>query len=470
MCKFWKERTMKIIKKLVDINEVSTETAGAETNTSPKTGHKKVATYTLGCKVNQYETEAMTELFTAKGYQIVSSDERADIYVINTCSVTNLGEKKSRQYIRKVKRLNPNAIVAVVGCYSQVASDEVMAIEGVNLVIGTNERSRIVEFVEDLEPWDKVCYVGDIMQVREFEELQIDHVTEKTRAFIKIQEGCNMYCSYCIIPYARGPIRSRQPEQVINEVKRLVANGFKEIVLTGIHIASYGKELGTTNLLELLKEVNEVDGLQRIRLGSLEPRLLSTEFIEVIKNMDKFCPHFHLSLQSGSDTVLKRMNRKYDTAAYLENVEAIKEAFEAPSFTTDVIVGFPGETDQEFEETFDFVQKVGFAKIHVFQYSPKKGTPAAEMKCQVNGNVKHERSERLIALSDKMEQDYYASLLGKEFTVLFEGFSASNEDYIEGLSERYVRVAVPKEEQLIGNLRQVHFERIEGDLVYGRLV
>lgn len=461
---------MKIIKKLVDINEVSTETAGAETNTSVKKGGRKVATYTLGCKVNQYETEAMTELFTARGYRIVGSDERADIYVINTCSVTNLGEKKSRQYIRKVKRLNPNAIVAVVGCYSQVASDEVMAIEGVNLVIGTNERSRIVDFVEELEPWDKVCYVGDIMQVREFEELQIDHVTEKTRAFIKIQEGCNMYCSYCIIPYARGPIRSRQPEQVINEVKRLIANGFKEIVLTGIHIASYGKELGNTNLLELLKEVNQVEGLQRIRLGSLEPRLLSSDFIEVIKNMDKFCPHFHLSLQSGSDTVLKRMNRKYDTAAYLENVEAIKAAFEAPSFTTDVIVGFPGETDQEFEETFEFVQKVGFAKIHVFQYSPKKGTPAAEMKCQINGDVKHQRSERLIALSDKMEQDYYASLLGKEYTVLFEGDSASNDQYIEGLSERYVRVAVPKEEQLIGNLRQVRFDRVEGDLVYGSLI
>lgn len=431
---------------------------------------KTVSMFTLGCKVNQYETEAMTELFTAKGYQIVGSDERADIYVINTCSVTNLGEKKSRQYIRKVKRLNPNAVVAVVGCYSQVATDEVMAIEGVNLVIGTNERSRIVDFVEDLEPWDKVCYVGDIMQVREFEELQIDQVTEKTRAFIKIQEGCNMYCSYCIIPYARGPIRSRQPEQVLREVERLVANGFKEIVLTGIHIASYGKELGNTDLLALLKEVHKIEGLERIRLGSLEPRLLSSEFIEAIKDMDKFCPHFHLSLQSGSDTVLKRMNRKYDAKTYLETVNAIKAAFDQPSFTTDVIVGFPGETDQEFEETFEFVQQVGFAKIHVFQYSPKKGTPAAEMGCQIQSDVKHKRSERLIALSDKMEQDYYAALLGKEFTVLFEGFSPSNENYIEGLSERYVRVAVPKNESLIGSICKVRFDRVEGEVVYGTLV
>ena len=326
-----------------------------------------------------------------------------------------------------------------------------------------------MDFIEDLEVWDKVSYVGDIMQVREFEELQIDHVTEKTRAFIKIQEGCNQYCSYCIIPYARGPIRSRQPEQVINEIKRLVENGFKEFVLTGIHIASYGKDFGNIDLLALLKEVHAIEGLERIRLGSLEPRLLSTEFIKTIQSMEKFCPHFHLSLQSGSDTVLKRMNRKYDAQTYLETVNAIKEAFEAPSFTTDVIVGFPGETDQEFEETMDFVQKVGFAKIHVFQYSPKKGTPAAEMGCQVNGDVKHHRSERLIACSDKMEDAYYQQLLGNIYTVLFEGFSSSNENYIEGLSERYVRVAIPRDEALVGTLQNVKFERVEGDLVYGVL-
>lgn len=435
-------------------------------------GNRSVAFYTLGCKVNQYETEAMNELFLAKGYQVVSSDERADIYVINTCSVTNLGEKKSRQYIRKMKRLNPNAIVAVVGCYSQVASDEVMAIEGVNLVIGTNERSRIVEFVEDLEPWDKVCYVGDIMLVKEFEELHIDQVSEKTRAFIKIQEGCNMYCSYCIIPYARGPIRSRQPEQVINEVKRLVEHGFKEIVLTGIHIASYGKDFGNITLLDLLKQVHEIEGLERIRLGSLEPRLLSDAFIEAIKNMDKFCPHFHLSLQSGSDTVLKRMNRKYNAQTYLERVEAIKAAFYKPSFTTDVIVGFPGETDEEFEETIAFVQNVGFAKIHVFQYSPKKGTPAADMGCQVLGDVKHKRSERLIALSDQMEQAYYQSLIGEHCQVLFETQLENKADgkiYVEGLSERYVRVAVPYEDGLIGNLCSVEMKQVQRDVVFGLL-
>lgn len=447
------------------------ETEENKAVSTPK-GSRRVAFYTLGCKVNQYETEAMNELFLAKGYQVVSSEERADIYVINTCSVTNLGEKKSRQYIRKMKRLNPNAIIAVVGCYSQVASDEVMAIEGVNLVIGTNERSRIVEFVEDLEPWDKVCYVGDIMLVKEFEELHIDQVSEKTRAFIKIQEGCNMYCSYCIIPYARGPIRSRQPEQVISEVKRLVAHGFKEIVLTGIHIASYGKDFGNISLLDLLKRVHAVEGLERIRLGSLEPRLLSDDFIEAIKNMDKFCPHFHLSLQSGSDTVLKRMNRKYDTKTYLERVDAIKEAFHKPSFTTDVIVGFPGETDEEFEETMAFVQKVGFAKIHVFQYSPKKGTPAAEMGCQVLGDIKHSRSERLIALSDQMEQGYYQSLIGETCRVLFETQLKNKTDgqlYVEGLSERYVRVAVPYKERLIGELCPVEMTSIQQDVVFGIL-
>ncbi len=433
----------------------------------PKLRRKTISLMTLGCKVNQYETEAMSELFANKGYEILPSEARADYYVINTCSVTNLGEKKSRQYIRKMKRQNPNAIIAVVGCYSQVATDEVMNIEGVNLVLGTNERSRIVEYMEELEPWDKVSYVGDIMQVREFEELQIDHVTDKTRAFIKIQEGCNQFCSYCIIPYARGPIRSRQPEQVIKEVKRLVENGFKEIVLTGIHIASYGKDFGNIELIDLLKQVHEIDGLERIRLGSLEPRLLSEDFIKTIQTMEKFCPHFHLSLQSGSDTVLKRMNRKYDAQTYLETVEAIKLAFDAPSFTTDVIVGFPGETDAEFEETMAFVSKVGFAKIHVFQYSPKKGTPAADMGCQVNGDVKHTRSERLIALSDQMEQAYYESLIGKSFTVLIEGLSTSNDEYMEGLSERYVRVFVPKDETLIGTLQKVNFQSVKGDIVYG---
>lgn len=452
--------------KIIDQNQVK-EVAPKNAET---TSRRKVATYTLGCKVNQYETEAMSELFVARGYEIVSSEERADVYVINTCSVTNLGEKKSRQYIRKMKRLNPTAVIAVVGCYSQVATEEVMAIEGVNLVLGTDERKKIVDYIEDLEPWDKVSYVGDIMQVREFEELEIENVSDKTRAFIKIQEGCNQYCSYCIIPYARGPIRSRQKENVLSEVKRLAEHGFKEIVLTGIHIASYGKDLGNIELLDLIKEVHEIEGIERLRLGSLEPRLITPAFVEATKNMPKFCPHFHLSLQSGSDTVLSRMNRKYDTQTYLDSVNALKAAFDRPSFTTDVIVGFPGETEEEFEETLAFVQKVGFAKIHVFQYSPKKGTKAAEMHCQVPSDQKHSRSERLIAVSDQMEKAYYESLLGSTFEVLLETDSVKGENFVEGLTERYVRVVLPKENCEIGSVKKVQLISVEGDLVHAKLV
>lgn len=437
---------------------------------SVKVSGRKVAFMTLGCKVNQYETEAMSELFVQKGYHVVPSEAMADVYVVNTCSVTNLGEKKSRQYIRKMKRQNPNAIMAVVGCYSQVATDEVLAIEGVNLVVGTDERKKIVDFVEDVQPGEQVSYVGDIMKVKTFEALEIENVSDKTRAFIKIQEGCNQFCSYCIIPYARGPIRSRGLESIISEVQRLVAHGFKEFVLTGIHIASYGKDTGEGTLLDVIAAVHDIAGVERLRLGSLEPRLLTAEFIARVKEMPRFTPHFHLSLQSGSDSVLKRMNRKYDTNEYLQGVEALKLAFDKPSFTTDVIVGFPGETDEEFKETLDFVQKVGFAKIHVFQYSPKKGTKAADMPCQITSEIKHKRSEQLIACSDQMEQAYYSSLLGTTAGVLFERETDQSMVYCEGLSERYVRVAVTMQPQLIGQIKEVLLERVEGDLIYGKLV
>lgn len=422
---------------------------------------------TLGCKVNQYETEAMETLFRDKGYASVKEGEIADVYVINTCTVTNLGDKKSRQFIRRARRQNKNAIVAVVGCYSQVAPDEIMKIEGVNLVIGTDERSKIVDFVEDLEPWDLVCHVGDIMKVREFEELSIDQVTDKTRAFIKIQEGCNQYCSYCIIPYARGPIRSRQPENVIKEVTRLVENGFKEIVLTGIHIASYGKDLGGIHLIDIIEQVSQIKGLDRIRLGSLEPRLMTDDFIQRLTALTNFCPHFHLSLQSGSDTVLQRMNRKYSTAEYLTIVEKLKKHFDRPSITTDIIVGFPGETDSEFEETFNFVNAVGFAKIHVFQFSPKTGTPAAKMPGQVLSDVKHRRSERLIEEANRLELAYYNSFLGDTQSVLLESDLLSKEGYLEGLTPTYIRVAVPKGTHQEGEMIHVKLQTIEGDLMMG---
>lgn len=458
---------VKIVSELKSIEEMNQNALEA----LEKKSGRKVAFTTLGCKVNQYETEAMSELFVQKGYQVVSDEERSDIYVINTCSVTNLGEKKSRQLIRKMKRKNPEAVVAVVGCYSQVATDEVMAVEGVNLVVGTNERKHIVDYVEDLGPADKVSYVGDIMQVRDFEELSIEKVSDKTRAFIKIQEGCNQFCSYCIIPYARGPIRSRKPENVVQEIQRLVAYGFSEIVLTGIHIASYGKDLGNIDLLEIIKRVHAIEGVKRLRLGSLEPTLLTETFVSAISQMENFCPHFHLSLQSGSDTVLKRMNRKYTTKDYLSGVNALKAVFENPSFTTDVIVGFPGETEEEFNETLTFVKQVEFSKIHVFQYSPKKGTKAATMDCQVDAKIKHERSEKLIAVSSQMESEYQALMLGRVEDVLFESeLTLGTQHYMEGLTSRYVRVAVPYDENQIGAIKRVKLESVKGELVFGTVL
>jgi len=433
-------------------------------------GHKKsVSIFTLGCKVNQYETEAMAELFENDGYEVVPNDQYANVYVINTCTVTNLGDKKSRQFIRRAKRLNDSALVAVVGCYSQVATDDVMKIDGVNLIIGTNERKKIVEMLQDITVADKICCVGDIMQVREFEELQIENMKDKTRAFLKIQDGCNQYCSYCIIPYARGPIRSRKPENIIAEVKRLVANGFKEFVLTGIHVASYGKDVDDMDLLKLLKIVHDVDGLERIRLSSVEPTLLSDEFMDVISKMPKFCNHFHLSMQSGSDSVLKRMNRKYTTAEYFEIVEKINSRLENPSITTDVIVGFPGETDDEFEETYEFVRKVGFYQIHVFKYSPKIGTPAAKMTDQIDGTKKATRSEKLISLGKELELNYLNSMINKKLNVLFEGFYDESEKYIEGLTQNYLRILVKSDINIYGEMREVTIKSIEDGVLYGEM-
>lgn len=430
---------------------------------------KKVAFHTLGCKVNSYETDAMAEKFKADGYTVVADNDFADVYVINTCTVTNLGDKKSRQFIRRAKKKNPAALVAVVGCYSQVAPDEVMAIEGVNLIIGTNERKRIVEFLQDLTIADQVCYVGDIMQVKDFEELSLENTLEKTRAFIKVQEGCNQYCSYCIIPYARGPVRSRKPENVINEVKRLVDNGFKEVVLTGIHVASYGKDLENEDLLSLLKKVHQIKGLERLRLSSLEPRLMTESFVESLSKMEKFCPHFHLSLQSGSDTVLKRMNRKYDSSQYMEAVSIIRKYFEMPAITTDVIVGFPGESDDEFNQTLSFVKQVGFHQIHVFKYSPKKGTPAATMKPQVAPEIKQQRSERLMELSQNMEIDYVNQFINKTVEVLFESASESKFGIIEGLTPNYIRVQAMGALSDLGTIKRVHINAVEEGVLNGNI-
>ncbi|WP_432409275.1 tRNA (N(6)-L-threonylcarbamoyladenosine(37)-C(2))-methylthiotransferase MtaB [Wukongibacter sp. M2B1] len=431
---------------------------------------KKVAFYTLGCKVNQYDTEAMIEIFEKKGYEVVENDEVADVYVINTCTVTNLGDRKSRQFIRRSKKKNPDSIIVVVGCYAQTASEEVMNIEGVNLVLGTNERSRIAELVESINRDEKINYVDNIMKVKEFEELSIEKVMGKTRAFLKIQEGCNQYCSYCIIPYARGPIRSRKLGNIISEVKRLSDNGFKEIVLTGIHIASYGKDLGDTSLIDVIKEVHSVEGIERIRLSSVEPNLLSDEFINEIKALPKFCEHLHLSLQSGSDETLKRMNRKYDTAGYRRIVKNLRREIPDIAITTDIIVGFPGETEEEFNDTFEFVKEMAFSQIHVFKYSPRNGTPAAKFEEQVSGDIKNIRSEKIIKLGNELMDSYRRKFVDKELNVLFENHYGNDRNMIEGLTENYIRVATFGEEKYIGKIMKTKIAKLDTDIMMGEII
>ena len=432
---------------------------------------KKVAFHTLGCKVNQYETQAMSEKFISNGYDIVEDTEAADVYVINTCTVTNVGDKKSRQFIRKVKRINPDAIIAVVGCYSQTAPEEVAKIEGVNIIIGTNDRNKIVDLVEECTVDDRINIVEDIMQVREFEEMSIQEIKDKTRAFLKIQEGCNQYCSYCIIPYARGNIRSRKKAEIINEIEKLVENGFKEIVLTGIHVASYGRDLKDDNtLINVLKEVNDIEGLERIRLSSLEPTLFNEEFLNELSKLDKVCDHFHLSLQSGSDTVLKRMNRKYTTEQYRNIVKIIRSVYPEVSLTTDIIVGFPGESEEEFNETYDFVKEMNFSMIHVFKFSPRKGTPAAEYDDQIDGVTKHKRSVRLIKLGDEMQLDYMNKFLGQTLEVLFESPSKELEGYIEGTTNNYIKVLCLANENIEGKILKVELTEVKDSYMIGKII
>lgn len=401
---------------------------------------KKVAFHTLGCKVNQYETQAMMELFKKADYEIVADKDFADVYVINTCTVTNVGDRKSRQFIRKMKKKNPLAVVAVVGCYAQVAPEEVEDLEGVDVVIGTHGRKEIVRLVETKDEDRGGQYVGDIMQVYEFEDLSLTEYEGKTRAFIKIQEGCNQYCTYCIIPYARGNIRSRNKELVLQEVNRLSEAGYREVVLTGIHIASYGMDLNQKNyFLELLKEINKVSGIYRVRLSSLEPNLIDEIFLKELEKIDKLCPHFHLSLQSGSNSILKRMNRKYNREEYQQAIQLIRRHFENPAITTDVIVGFPGETEADFQDTYDLIEMLEFSEIHVFKYSPKKGTPAANYKNQIDGNIKQQRSEILIDLGEHLKRKYIETFLGKDEEVLFEKYDHDNK-LATGFTKRYVKV------------------------------
>ena len=427
---------------------------------------KKAASFALGCKVNQYESEAIAELFAEKGYEIVGIDEEADVYVINTCTVTNFGDKKSRQLIRKVKRQNENAIVAVVGCYAQTAPKELMEIAGVNLVIGTKDRAQIVEMVEQYDRANGVeNHVSDIMKERVFEPLSIQKLANRTRAYLKIQDGCSQYCSYCIIPYARGPIRSREPQEVVAEVKRLAENGFKEVVLTGIHVASYGKDRRDTSLLDILKQVHEVEGIERIRFSSIEPNVVTEEFAQTMAALPKVCDHFHLSLQSGCDKTLKEMNRKYDTEKYRQAAATLRKYLPKVALTTDIIVGFPGETEEDFRESYAFAEEIGFAKIHVFPYSPKRGTPAAARKDQLLNAVKSERSHTLIQLSDRMAADFLADAVGTDAEVLYE--RAVGEGIYEGHTTNYMKVHGRSEADLTNRIATPHLTGPEGQILFG---
>lgn len=431
--------------------------------------NKKIAFITLGCKVNLYDTEAMAELFTEKGYEIVDFEEYADVYLINTCTVTNLGDKKSRQMIRRAKRINPNSVVVATGCYAQVASEEVAKIEGINIVIGTKNRSEIVETVENYVAENGVVNnVSDIMGEKEFEPLQISRLTNRTRAYIKIQEGCNRYCTYCIIPYARGPIRSRKPEEVIEEVKKLAENGFKEVVLTGIHVASYGLDLGNITLADIIEKVHSVDGIERIRFSSMEPLAIDDEFVARMSKLPKVCDHYHLSLQSGCNRTLKRMNRKYNAEQYAEACERLRNAFPNVAITTDIIVGFPDETEEDFKESLAFAERMKLDKIHTFPYSPKKGTPAAKMKNQISGDIKSQRSKEMIALSDKMNIDFLNNNIGKTVPVLFEDMENG---FWQGHTTNYIKVLAKSDENLNNKIVDVKLDKIHGvEIVEGTVV
>lgn len=428
----------------------------------------KVAFYTLGCKVNQYETEAMEEIFEKDGYIVVNSEDIADIYVINTCTVTNLSDRKSRQFISRAKKLNQDAVIAVVGCYSQVSPEEVSQIEGVDVIIGTTERHRILELCKEAKKKsEKINIVKNVKTQKQFETINIDEIKSKTRAYIKIQDGCNQFCSYCIIPYARGPIRSRRLEEIIGETEKLAKVGFKEIVLAGIHVASYGKDIDKTPLTDVLKAVAKVDGIERIRLSSLEPTLIDEEFMKTIINIGKVCDHFHLSLQSGSDTVLKRMNRKYTTSQYKDIVNLIRRHMPNAGITTDIIVGFPEETEEEFNQTLEFVKDIRFSKIHVFKYSPRKGTPAAEYKNQIDGNIKNSRSEKLIALGEKLMFEFNSTFVGKTLSVLFEEESKREKNFIEGYTTNYIRVKSKQEINNIGSINDIKIKEAKDDFLIG---
>lgn len=429
-----------------------------------------VAFHTLGCKVNAYETEAIWQLFKQAGYERVDFDQKADVYVINTCTVTNTGDKKSRQVIRRAIRRNPDAVVAVTGCYAQTSPKEIMAIPGVDIVVGTQGRDQLLSYVEQYKrERQPINAVKNIMKAREFEELDVPTFTERTRASLKIQEGCNNFCTFCIIPWARGLMRSRKPESVLKQARQLVEAGYKEIVLTGIHTGGYGEDLENYTLADLLWDLDRIDGLKRVRISSIEASQITDRVIEVLNASDKMCRHLHIPLQAGDDEVLKRMRRKYTVDEYRRTIEQVKTAMPEVAITTDVIVGFPGETDEQFENSYRLIEELEFAELHVFPYSKRTGTPAARMENQVPEEVKHERVHRLIELSERLSLQYAKRFVGDVLEVIPERpfKEALDSRLYMGYSDNYLQVVFEGSDDLIGQVCRVKIDEAGADYCRG---
>lgn len=427
---------------------------------------KKAAIHTLGCKVNQYESEAMAELLQQEGFEIVPFDSLADCYLINTCTVTSLSDRKSRQMIRRAKKRNPKALLIVTGCYAQTAPEEIQKIPEVDLIVGTSRRKELPQLIR-LAQQKRLCAVEDIMKQQEFEPLHInDYGSNRSRAFLKVQDGCDQYCSYCIIPYARGHVRSRPIEDVLAEINVLAAQGIQEIVLSGIHIASYGRDLDHETLTTLVQKVHEITNIKRIRLGSLEPNCVTEKFAGTLAALPNFCPQFHLSLQSGCDNTLKRMNRHYTTGEYEKKVDLLRRYFPGAGITTDIMVGFAGETEEDFSESMDFVKRIGFSQIHVFPYSIRKGTRAASFPNQVSPAVKEQRAAEMIALGNRMAKEFIASQNGSTAEVLVE--QQVSPGIYEGYTPQYIRVRIPSDQPITGQIVPVFLHSPQADFIYGQ--
>lgn len=413
---------------------------------------KKVALHNLGCKVNAYEVEAMQQLLEQAGYEIVPFQEGADVYLINTCTVTNIADRKSRQMLHKAKKMNPDAIVVATGCYAQTDTEKLKEDTSVDLILGNNQKNQIVQALEEFEKeHERAARVIEINKTKEYEELSIDHTAEHVRAYIKVQDGCNQFCTYCIIPYARGRVRSRKITEILEEVRKLAAGGYKEVVLTGIHLSSYGvdfkEEDKKEDLLSLIRAVHEIEGIKRIRLGSLEPRIITEEFMEGISALPKVCPHFHLSLQSGCNKTLRDMNRRYSAEEYAEKCELIRKYYQTPALTTDVIVGFPQETEEDFRESYEFVRNIHFYETHIFKYSRRQGTKAAAMAGQLTEAEKAKRSEKMLELHELRAREYEENMIGRELEILIEEETEiGGKVFYLSHSREYVKVAVEKQE------------------------